>query len=450
VFHKVLVANRGAVARRILAALAKLGIRSAVVYSEADEDAPYLSEADETVLVGEAPAHASYLNQDAIITALRATGADALHPGYGFLAENAAFAARVESNDVRFIGPSPRWLEAMGHKTRARDLMAAQGLPVGPGSGVVDGNEEAVLAAAERVGYPVMVKPAAGGGGIGMLQAATPEELLKAVERARSMAQRGFRNDEVYLEKLLDRPRHIEIQIVADRHGAVRHLFERDCSVQRRHQKIIEEAPAPALERGPLAELATQYADALAGLGYDNIGTVEMLLGQERVFSFLEMNTRLQVEHGVTEAITGVDLVEAQIRAAAGEALGDFLPESPAVTGHAIEARVYAEDPVRFLPSPGRLTTFRPPAAPGLRVDTGYAEGGEVTPHYDPLLAKVIAHGQDREAAMELLAAGLRDFAVEGVKVNIPALLQIVASAPFRAGEVHTGLIAEVMAAASA
>jgi acetyl-CoA carboxylase biotin carboxylase subunit len=450
VFHKVLVANRGAVARRILAALAKLGIRSAVVYSEADEDAPYLSEADETVLVGEAPAHASYLNQDAIITALRATGADALHPGYGFLAENAAFAARVESYDARFIGPSPRWLEAMGHKTRARDLMAAQGLPVGPGSGVVDGNEEAVLAAAERVGYPVMVKPAAGGGGIGMLQAATPEELLKAVERARSMAQRGFRNDEVYLEKLLDRPRHIEIQIVADRHGAVRHLFERDCSVQRRHQKIIEEAPAPALERGPLAELATQYADALAGLGYDNIGTVEMLLGQERVFSFLEMNTRLQVEHGVTEAITGVDLVEAQIRAAAGEALGDFLPESPAVTGHAIEARVYAEDPVRFLPSPGRLTTFRPPAAPGLRVDTGYAEGGEVTSHYDPLLAKVIAHGQDREAAMELLAAGLRDFAVEGVKVNIPALLQIVASAPFRAGEVHTGLIAEVMAAASA
>ncbi len=449
VFEKVLIANRGAVARRVLATLRKMGIRSAVVYSEADAGAPYLEEADETVPVGESPAQASYLNQEALLAALQATGADALHPGYGFLAENAEFAERVESRGVRFIGPSPRWLEAMGHKTRARELMAGLGLPVGAGSGVVDGDDRMVLAEAERIGYPVMVKPAAGGGGIGMFRAAGAEELLKAVERARAMALRGFRNGEVYLEKLLERPRHIEFQVVADRHGAARTLFERDCSVQRRHQKIIEEAPAPGVERGALGRLAGTYAEALGKLGYDNIGTAEMLMDRTGEFSFLEMNTRLQVEHGVTEMVTGVDLVEAQIRAAAGETLAAFLPDAPELNGHAVEARVYAEDPVRFFPSPGKLSTFRPPAGDGLRVDTGYGENGEVTPFYDPLLAKVIAHGKSREEALDLLAGALGEFAVAGVKTNIPALLRIIGSEPFRAGRLHTGIVEEVMSATS-
>ena len=445
-FEKVLIANRGAVARRVLATLRRMGIRSVAIYSEADAGAPYLAEADEAVPVGEAPALASYLNQDAIIGALRDTGADALHPGYGFLAENAAFAERVESCDARFIGPSPRWLAEMGHKTRARELMAAHGLPVGAGSPVMDGDAARLQAEAERIGYPVMVKPASGGGGIGMLVAEDGESLLKAAERSRSMAQRGFASSEIYLEKLLVRPRHIEFQMLGDRHGQVRALFERDCSVQRRHQKIIEEAPAPALPRERLDALGAQCARALAELGYDNVGTVEMLMDAQGEFGFLEMNTRLQVEHGVTEAVTGLDLVEAQIRTAAGEPLSRVLPESVEMRGHALEARVYAEDPVRFLPSPGTLAVFRPPREAGLRVDTGYAEGCEVTPHYDPLLAKVIAHGVDREEAIARLVAGLQAFEISGVKTNIPALCSILQSEPFRGSAIHTGLTAEVMA----
>jgi acetyl-CoA carboxylase biotin carboxylase subunit len=443
-FGKVVVANRGAVAARVLRALAALGVRSVAVYSDADAGAPYLALAGETRRIGGAPPRESYLNQEALIEVVRATRADALHPGYGFLAENAEFAQRVEDAGARFIGPSPRWIAAMGHKTRARALAARYGMPMAPGTDVLPADLEAVLGAARALGFPVLVKPAAGGGGIGMLPARTEAELAAAVERARSMASRGFGSDEVYLERLIERARHVEFQVLADRHGAAMHLYERDCSSQRRNQKLIEEAPAPGIERAAAAALGERIAEIARAMGYDNLGTVEMLRAPDGTFGFLEMNTRLQVEHGVTEETTGVDLVQAQIRSAAGEPLGAIVPGAVRVAGHAIEARVYAEDPRTFYPSPGKLAVFRPPRAEGIRVETGYAEGCEVTPHYDPLLAKVIARAPDRDAAIEALCAALEAFEIRGPKHNIPALLAVLRSEAFRAGRVHTGLVAEV------
>ncbi|MFZ5557151.1 MAG: acetyl-CoA carboxylase biotin carboxylase subunit [Pseudomonadota bacterium] len=448
-FSKVVVANRGAVAARVLRALNALGVPSVAVYSDADAHAPYLELASETHHIGGAPARESYLNQDALMQVMRLSHADALHPGYGFLSENHGFAARVTASGARFIGPSPRWIEAMGHKTRARELAAKHGLPVGRGSEVLVQDRDAMLQAAAAIGYPVLVKPAAGGGGIGMLPARNPEELVAAVERAASMAERGFANGEVYLERLIERPRHVEIQVLGDRHGQVAHLFERDCSVQRRHQKIIEEAPGPGIGRGVAEQLATRVAGTLEAMGYDNIGTVEMLMGPDGEFSFLEMNTRLQVEHGVTEEVTGVDLVAAQVRSAAGERLAAILPGNVAVQGHAIQARVYAEDPKRFFPSPGKLKIFRPPQDAGVRIETGYREGQDVTPHYDPLLAKVIVHAATRARAIDRLCDALEAFAIDGVKNNIPALTGILRSDEFRAGRVHTGLTADVLARAA-
>jgi acetyl-CoA carboxylase biotin carboxylase subunit len=450
IFRKVLVANRGAVASRVLRACNALGIPCAAVYSDADRDAPWLALASETARIGPAPARESYLDQEAILRAARELHCDALHPGYGFLSENAAFARTVEQRGLRFIGPAPKWIEAMGHKTRARELAAAEGLPVGRGSGVLSGEPEAVRRAAEEIGYPVLVKPAAGGGGIGMLPARNPEELLAAVERAASMAERGFANREVYLERLVERPRHVEVQLLGDRHGHVAHVLERDCSVQRRHQKIIEEARAPRVDRERLDPLLASLAETFSRLGYDNLGTVEMLLSPEGEYRFLEMNTRLQVEHGVTEEVTGIDLVAAQLRSSAGESLDAILPTAPRATGHAIQARVYAEDPKRFLPSPGKLVEFAPPCAPGIRVETGYAKGREVTPHYDPLLAKVIAHADTRAAAIDRLIAALQMFRIEGVKHNVPALVAILDSEEFRDGRVHTGLAAQIVSRASA
>jgi acetyl-CoA carboxylase biotin carboxylase subunit len=444
-FSKVLVANRGAVAARVLRALDELGVRSAALYSEADAGAPWLAAAGESHLVGPPAARASYLNQEAILSALERSGADALHPGYGFLSENAEFAAAVEAAGARFIGPSPRWIAAMGHKTEARQLMAGKGLPIGGGSAILGSDPDSIRTAARALGYPVLVKPAGGGGGIGMLAVHDEADLLAAVERARSLAQRNFGNDEVYLERLVLRPRHIEFQVLGDREGSVRHLFERDCSLQRRHQKIVEEAPAPGLARGPVEAMAQSTAEVLGKLGYDNIGTVEMLREGDGAFSFLEMNTRLQVEHAVTEAVTGVDLVQAQIRAAAGERLGQILPDVIPLNGHAIEARVYAEHPVNFLPSPGPLKVFRPPHERGVRIETGYAEGNVVTPHYDPLLAKVIAHGASRSEAIARLRAALGDFAVEGVRTNLPFLLNALASDDFVRGEIHTGLALDLV-----
>ena len=443
-FNKVLVVNRGAVAARVLRALNAMSIPSVAVYSEADNHAPYLEMASQTFAIGPAPARESYLNQDTIIDVLKRSGADGLHPGYGFLSENAGFAQKVIDAGAQFIGPSPKWIDAMGHKTRARDLAAQYGMPMSQGSEVLPDDNDAIIVAARKIGFPVLVKPAGGGGGIGMLPAKDEAELLTAVERSRSMASRGFGTTEVYLEKLIERPRHVEFQILGDQHGGAMHLFERDCSTQRRNQKVIEEAPGPLIPRDKAVAVADQIASIMRTMGYDNIGTVEMLLGADGSFNFLEMNTRLQVEHGVTEEVTGVDLVRAQIRSAAGEKLGDILPGKAEIKGHAIQARVYAEDPKNFFPSPGKLTVFRPPEGEGIRVDTGYAEGRDVTPHYDPMIAKVIVRAATREAAIDKLVEALGGFDIQGLKHNIPAVINILRSEQFRSGRVHTGIIGEV------
>jgi acetyl-CoA carboxylase biotin carboxylase subunit len=449
-FNKVVVANRGAVAARVLRSLRALGVRTVAVYSEADRELPYLAQADETYEIGPSDPRSSYLNQDAILAVLRRSGADGLHPGYGFLAENAQFAQRVNTSDARFIGPSPQWIEAMGHKTRARDLMARHHMVMGVSSGLLGEDDAGTLAAAERVGYPVLVKPAGGGGGIGMLAAHDGAQLLKAVSQARSLAQRSFGNAELYLERFMERPRHVEFQILADRYGNVRHLFERDCSVQRRHQKVIEEAGAPNLPRAEVDAAADRIVGVLGELGYDVIGTVETLYDGAGNFNFLEMNTRLQVEHAVSEEVTGIDIVEAQVRLAYGASLDTVLPEQIRMVGHAVEARIYAEDPVRFFPSPGLLKTLRLPAGPGIRVETGYGEGNSVTPFYDPMIAKVIAKGPDRAQAIARLLEALDATVVEGVKTNIPFVRQVLQSAAFCSGDVHTGIGGEVLEAARA
>jgi acetyl-CoA carboxylase, biotin carboxylase subunit len=444
-FSKVVVANRGAVAARILRALYELNVRSVAVYSEADARAPYLEMSSEAHPIGAAPAAESYLNQDTLLALLKQTGADGLHPGYGFLAEHAGFARKVEDLGVKFIGPSPRFIEAMGHKTKARELAQEYGMPIAKGSGVLPAEPEAIKAAARAIGFPVLVKPAGGGGGIGMLPAKDETELIAAVEKSSALAARGFGNAEVYLERLVERPRHVEFQVLGDGHGAARHLFERDCSVQRRHQKIIEEAPAPSIRREHAVAMADRIGGIVRSMGYDNIGTVEMLMDADGEFSFLEMNTRLQVEHGVTEEVTGVDLVQAMIRCAAGERLADVLPKALAIDGHAIQARVYAEDPKNFFPSPGRLKVFRPPIDKSIRIETGYAEGRDVTPFYDPLLAKVIVKGATRDVAIAQLRLALQAFDIQGLKHNIPAVLAILDSDPFASGDVHTGIVDQVL-----
>jgi acetyl-CoA carboxylase biotin carboxylase subunit len=448
-FNKVLVANRGAVAARVLRALRSLGIQSVAVYSEADASLRYLAEADETYFIGGPEPKASYLNQEVLLQVLSRSGADGVHPGYGFLSESAEFAQRVNATGARFIGPSPQWIEAMGHKTRARDLMSRHGLPMAPSSGLLDGRTDAALEAARLLGYPVLVKPAAGGGGIGMIGARDEPELIKAIEKARSLAERSFGSTELYLENLMLKPRHIEFQVLADRYGNIRHLYERDCSVQRRYQKVIEESPAPLLSRITVEKAAGDIVKVLGKLPYDVIGTVETLYEKGTDFRFLEMNTRLQVEHAVTEEITGVDLVVAQIRLAAGERLDSVLPTVIPNNGHAIEARIYAEDPIRFYPSPGILKTFR--LAPGVevRTETGYSEGDEITSYYDPLIVKVIAHGHNRDNAIDRMLAALDATVIEGIKHNIPFLQRILRSEQFRSGHVHTGLGMEVTGLAS-
>jgi acetyl-CoA carboxylase biotin carboxylase subunit len=444
-FRKVLVANRGAVASRVIRALRSLHVQPVAVYSDADAGAPYLAEADECFAIGPGPARESYLNQDAVLHVLKSSGADAVHPGYGFLAENPFFARRVQAAGAQFIGPSSKWLEAMGQKTAARELMARHGMPMAPGSSVLASDDEAILSQARAVGFPILVKPVGGGGGIGMISAADERALEAAVEKARSLAQRAFATTDIYFERLLEESRHIEFQILGDQHGGVRHIFERDCSVQRRHQKLIEEAPAPLVDRATTVGLADRLASILQKLGYDNIGTIEMLRDKDGSFSFLEMNTRLQVEHAVTEAITSIDLVVAQIRAAAGERLGSILPAVIERCGHAIEARVCAEDPWTHYPSPGMLQTFRPPLAPDVRIESGYAEGRTITTYYDSLLAKVIIHAPTREQAIDKLDRALGDFAVEGVKTNIEFLRAVLGTAAFRSGAVHTSLGSTVL-----
>lgn len=439
-FKKVLVANRAAVAQRVIRALRQLGIESVAVYSEADKDLPYWKDADEAYCIGPAAALQSYLNQEVLLDVGRRSGADALHPGYGFLSENADFAQAAEDAGIRFIGPSPALIRALGHKTQARDLMQQYGMPMTQSSGVLTGSLDEVRAAAEQLGYPLLIKPASGGGGIGMLPLNGPEDIEETWLRAQQIAARSFGSAELYLEQLIRMPRHIEFQFLADRYGNVRCLFERDCSIQRRHQKVLEESPAPLLDRERIAAMAKTLEDILSRLKYDVIGTVEMLYTPERGFAFLEVNTRLQVEHAVTEEVTGVDLVQAQIRLAAGETLDSVLPGPVEVSGHAIEARVYAEDPVRFIPSPGMLKTFEPPSDGDVRIETGYCSGVRVSSHYDPMLAKVIVKASTRDAALDGLSRALEDFRIEGVKNNIPFIQRVLADAGFRQGGITTGL----------
>ncbi|GAB2900854.1 biotin carboxylase [Paralcaligenes sp. KSB-10] len=443
-FKKVVIANRGAIASRLLRALHEMGIKTVAVYSEADASLPYLAQADEAWCIGAPPPAASYLDQEALINVIQRLGADGLHPGYGFLAENPDFARRVTEAGARFIGPSEAWIRRMGHKTRARDYMISHGLPSLSSSSLLSSGLNELTTAAEAIGFPIMVKPASGGGGIGMFRADNPAELLQACTRAKSLANRSFGSSEIYLERYLEKPRHIEFQILGDRHGNVCHLYERDCSIQRRHQKIIEESPAPGISR----ERVSRYGNLLAGIfsrmGYDNIGTVETLYEPDTGFNFLEMNTRLQVEHAVTEETTGIDIVKAQVALAFGESLESLLRDGVSQKGHTIEARICAEDPYTFLPSTGTLRALAFPTNAGVRVETGFSVGSTITPYYDSMIAKLIVHGDTRDAAIELMIRSLNETVVDGVKSNIPFLRHVIDSPQFRAGAVHTGLVEEL------
>jgi len=435
-FRKVLIANRGEIALRVIRACKELGIRTVAVFSEADRESLHVRFADEEVCIGPRSARESYLNIPRIIAAAEITGADAIHPGYGFLAENAEFSEICEKSELTFIGPTPQQIRQMGDKAAARRTMKEVGVPIVPGTDILTDPEEA-LAAARQIGFPVLIKASAGGGGKGMRVAADEEEFIRQYTMARNEASASFGDDSVYIEKYLARPRHIEFQILGDHHGRVVHLGERDCSVQRRHQKLIEEAPSPALTpelRARMGEAAVRGAKAI---DYVGAGTIEFLLDEDGSFYFMEMNTRIQVEHPVTEMITGYDLVKEQIRAAAGLPLSVADPVE--FRGHAIECRINAEDPARnFAPSPGTILTFHPPGGPGVRLDTHVYAGYRVPPYYDSLLAKVIVHGSTRDEALARMRNALAWFMLEGVHTTIPFLAQVLDHPDFISGEVDT------------
>jgi len=442
VLESVLVANRGEIARRIIATTRRLGIRAVAVYSEADAGLPFVREADQAVQIGPPPPAQSYLDAAAIIAAARQTGAAAVHPGYGFLSESAAFAQQVLAEGLTWVGPPPEAIEQMGDKINARNLMHRAGVPVAVGSADPVTDASAALAEAERIGYPVMVKAAAGGGGIGMSAAAGPEALQTAFETARTRAERFFGSPAILLERFVERARHVEVQIMGLNDGHVVALGERDCSVQRRHQKVAEETPSPGVSPQVRERLLAAGVRAGEAVGYLGAGTVEFLLDvRTQEFVFLEMNTRLQVEHPVTELVTGIDLVEQQFLVAAGERPG-FEPLGVQHEGHALEFRVYAEDPVRFLPSPGAITQWEQPAGPGIRVDAGYETGNTVTPFYDPLLAKLCVHGQTRDEALGRARDAVAAFRVAGPKTNLPFHANLLASEAFVSGDYDTSVVA--------
>jgi len=418
-FEKILIANRGEIALRIQRACREMGIRTVVVHSEADTEAKYVKLADESVCIGPAPAAASYLNIPAIISAAEVTDAEAIHPGYGFLAENADFAEKVERSGFVFVGPRPENIRMMGDKVSAKQAMAKAGVPTVPGSeGALPEDSKEIVRIARKVGYPVIIKAAGGGGGRGMRVVHTEAALLNAVMMTRSEAQAAFANPVVYLEKYLEQPRHIEFQVLADGQKNAIHLGERDCSLQRRHQKIVEEAPAPELPTKLRDKVGERCVEACRKIGYRGAGTFEFLY-EEGEFYFIEMNTRIQVEHPVTEMITGLDLVQEQIRVAAGEKLR-FRQKDIVLRGHAIECRINAEDPYRFTPSPGRITSYHPPGGPGIRVDSHVYQGYSVPPHYDSMVGKVIAYGATREQAIGRMRIALSEMVVEGIQTNLP------------------------------
>jgi len=435
-----LIANRGEIARRVIRGCRALGVRTVAIYSEADAGWPHVTDADEAVLIGPAPARESYLDVDRILEAARRTNAQAVHPGYGFLSENWRFAQACEAAGLVFVGPSWQVIQQMGDKVGARRLMAGAGVPVVPGSDGPLESAEAAREIADRIGYPVMIKAAAGGGGIGMVRVKDEGGLAAAFASAQRRAQSAFGSGALFVERFLEAPRHVEVQVFGDAGGRVVHLHERECSIQRRHQKLVEESPAPNLSaalKGRLTEAAVAGARAV---GYVNAGTMEFIV-QGDAFYFLEMNTRLQVEHPVTEEVTGLDLVAAQLRVASREPL-PWAQEQVAQRGASIECRIYAEDPTKgFMPSPGRITRLVLPEGPGVRVECGVTEGVEVTVHYDPLLAKLITSGRTRDEAITRMSAALGGFVVEGVKTAIPFQQRVMQSAAFRAGAVHTQMV---------
>jgi acetyl-CoA carboxylase biotin carboxylase subunit len=443
-FRRILIANRGEIAVRVIRACREMGIESIAVYSDADAGALHTSLADRAVRIGPAAAADSYLSSDAILAAARATGAEAVHPGYGFLSEHHVFAAACASAGIVFIGPPADVIASMGSKITARQLAERAGVPVVPGETPADQGDEAIATAARRVGLPVIVKPSEGGGGIGMKTVREASQLAPAIAQARREALAAFGDGTLYVERLVERPRHVEFQILADAHGGIVHLFERECSIQRRHQKIVEETPSTALTPLLRRRMGSAAVAVARVAGYRNAGTVEFLLegaGNTPKFYFLEMNTRLQVEHPVTEQVVSVDLVRAQIAVAAGEPL-PWLQEDLIQRGHAIEVRVYAEDPAHGdLPQAGRLLLYRQPSMPGIRIDSGATEGGDIPVHYDPMIAKLIAHGETREAARHRALAALRDYPILGIRTNGSFLIELLEHPRFISGDLDTGFL---------
>ena len=433
-FDKILIANRGEIALRIQRACRELGIKTVVVYSTADKEAKYVKLADEAVCIGPAPSGQSYLNMPAIISAAEVTDAEAIHPGYGFLSENADFAERVEKSGFAFIGPRPESIRLMGDKVSAKNAMIKAGVPCVPGSAgaLPTDNPKEIIASAKRVGYPVIIKAAGGGGGRGMRVVHTEAALLSAVNMTREEAGRAFGNPEVYMEKFLEKPRHVEIQILADTHGNALWLGERDCSMQRRHQKVIEEAPAPGIDRKLIAKIGERCADACKKITYRGAGTFEFLY-ENGEFFFIEMNTRVQVEHPVTEMITGIDIVQEQIKIAAGQKLS-FRQRDIVFRGHAIECRLNAEDPLKFTPSPGRIQSWHMPGGPGIRVDSHAYSGYMVPPNYDSMIGKLIAYGATREQAIRRMRIALSEMVIDGIQTNVPLHRELMLDSKFVEG----------------
>jgi acetyl-CoA carboxylase biotin carboxylase subunit len=442
-FEKILVANRGEIAVRVMRACAEMGIKSVAVYSDVDRTAMHVRFAHEAYPIGPPAPAESYLNIPKIIEVARKAGADAVHPGYGFLSENAEFARAVNEAGLTFIGPPPEAMEAVGDKVRARELMIAAGVPVVPGTPPLDDDVDAILAKAEEIGYPVLLKAAAGGGGKGMRLVESSKEMKSALAQARGEAATAFGDDRVFLEKFVVRPRHIEFQILADRHGNCVHLLERECSIQRRHQKLVEECPSPVIDEKTRAEVGELAVKAVQAAGYVNAGTVEFLRGDDGSFYFMEVNARLQVEHPVTEEVTGIDLVKAMIRVAAGEKL-PWKQDDIERRGHSIECRIIAEDPSRnFMPAPGTITGLRTPAGPGVRYDDATYAGWTVPVHYDPMIAKLVSWGRDRHEAIERMTRALNELRIDGLTTSVPFHRRVMRNRAFNAGELHTGFLDE-------
>jgi acetyl-CoA carboxylase biotin carboxylase subunit len=439
-FKKILIANRGEIALRVICACRELGVKTVAVYSEADENSLHVRFADEDVCIGPARSADSYLNVPAVLSAAEITGADAIHPGYGFLSESAYLAEVCEACHIKFIGPAPNVIRLLGDKARARRAMRKAGVPILPGSdGPVDGEEKA-LKVAKDLGYPVIIKAVAGGGGRGMRVIRAPSELSKALKTAQREAEASFGVGDVYIEKYVERPRHVEFQVLGDHHGAVVHLGERECSIQRRHQKLLEEGPSVAVTEKMRRKLGGTVVDAARAVQYTNAGTFEFLLDDKGNFYFLEVNTRIQVEHPVTEFITGVDIVKEQIRIAAGERLS-FKQGDVTFTGHAIECRVNAEDPDTFAPSPGTIQAFSVPGGPGVRVDTFVHSDCTIPPYYDSMIAKIIVHGRDRQEAIARMRRTLEMTVIDGIKTSIPLHLRILSDPDFIAGRLNTAFM---------